>query len=389
MKDLPIDRYLQEGDNDFLKRAARFYQHIEPRLVMNDFLLKEKEENFVPVSEAQMDEIKAYWKKFLPDLDIVNLDHYCYYAAMCKDASQLKYYIPDSFFYAFIDEYFTNPIRSQYVDDKQFYDMFFHDCKVPETICRKVDDIFFDSEFNQIDLAKFIEICENEEEVIIKKSMYSYGGKNILFWNKSMGRDKLVAFLYDDHIVGKLLERKCKQYVVQKIIKQHETLSYLNPTSVNTIRVITLLHDGKFHALSSVMRMGVDGRVDNCSSGGIVAGINPDGTLKDVAYDHFANPYHIHPRGVQFAGVKVPSCEKCVELALKLAKRFCSASRMISWDFAISEDGEPIVIEMNISYGEIDFHQMCNGPIFGDMTDAVIEEVCENSFDLRYLNHDV
>ena len=62
-----------------------------------------------------------------------------------------------------------------------------------------------------------------------------------------------------------------------------------------------------------------------------------------------------------------------------------SFSRLISWDFAIDENGEPMLIEMNISYGELDFHQLCNGPIFGDKTEDVLNEVFDNSFTLRKL----
>ena len=129
--------------------------------------------------------------------------------------------------------------------------------------------------------------------------------------------------------------------------------------------------------------MGIDGsRVDNCSSGGIVCGITPDGILKDVAYDAMANAYHRHPQGYSFGGVKLVGFDKCINLAKKLASRFYGVSRLISWDFAINEDGEPILIEMNISFGEIDFHQLCNGPIFGEDTERILKEVFEKNVTL-------
>ena len=79
----------------------------------------------------------------------------------------------------------------------------------------------------------------------------------------------------------------------------------------------------------------------------------------------------------------MPGYDKCVELAKKLACRFYGVSRLISWDFAIGKDAEPILIEMNISFGEIDFHQLCNGPILGDDTDDILKEIFEKNVTLQ------
>ena len=49
--------------------------------------------------------------------------------------------------------------------------------------------------------------------------------------------------------------------------------------------------------------------------------------------------------------------------------------RLVSWDIAIDSVGQPVFIEMNPAYGELDFHQLNNGPIFGEDTEEVLEEV--------------
>ena len=48
---------------------------------------------------------------------------------------------------------------------------------------------------------------------------------------------------------------------------------------------------------------------------------------------------------------------------------------MISWDFAIDELANPVLIEVNLSYGGVDVHQMSNGPVFGEMTADILDEV--------------
>lgn len=45
--------------------------------------------------------------------------------------------------------------------------------------------------------------------------------------------------------------------------------------------------------------------------------------------------------------------------------------------------GQPSLIEANFSGVELDFHQLCNGPIFGDLTEEVLKDVFENSYTLK------
>ena len=52
-----------------------------------------------------------------------------------------------------------------------------------------------------------------------------------------------------------------------------------------------------------------------------------------------------------------------------------TVSSLISWDFAVDKDGDPILIEANFTFGEIDFHQLCNGPILGEMTENILSAV--------------
>lgn len=49
--------------------------------------------------------------------------------------------------------------------------------------------------------------------------------------------------------------------------------------------------------------------------------------------------------------------------------------RLISWDFAVDIDHEPVMIEANLRYGELDFHQLNNGPLFGKDTRKILDEV--------------
>nr|WP_262361303.1 hypothetical protein [Gracilibacillus timonensis] len=49
--------------------------------------------------------------------------------------------------------------------------------------------------------------------------------------------------------------------------------------------------------------------------------------------------------------------------------------KMVSWDYAIDKNGDPVLIEANIPTGQIDFHQINIGPIFGEYTEKVLDHV--------------
>jgi hypothetical protein len=49
--------------------------------------------------------------------------------------------------------------------------------------------------------------------------------------------------------------------------------------------------------------------------------------------------------------------------------------RLVYWDVAIDEAGEPVLIESNLRTGGLNVIQYNNGPLFGDLTEKVLTEV--------------
>ena len=123
--------------------------------------------------------------------------------------------------------------------------------------------------------------------------------------------------------------------------------------------------------------MGAGGnKVDNATAGGCFVGVDKTGHLKNVAYNDYGEKFECHPTtGVPFKGHYIPNYDKLVQLAETLHNRLVNFSKYISWDFAIDAEGDPILIEKNLSWSGLSFHQQCNGPIFGDMTQEIIKEV--------------
>jgi hypothetical protein len=164
--------------------------------------------------------------------------------------------------------------------------------------------------------------------------------------------------------------------VVQRPFKQHPVLNSVNSSSVNTIRILSLLRNDGVKIYSCILRMGVNGaKVDNASSGGITCGIQDDGRLKSVAYSLKGDKYLVHPSSkVKFSDIVIPSFEEAKNIVKKLHVTI-PHFRLVSWDIVIDESGAPTLLEANLKYGGIEVHQLNNGPLFGEDTEKILQEV--------------
>lgn len=320
--------------------------------------IKKKAQKIKPLSSQENKLVTEFWGKIKVNTDYLSL--YNRYNATFDPR-----YIPDNIFFTEVDMYFNSTADSKAIDDKNLYDFYFHDVKYPKTIVRKIGTSYLDATHQIISFKDVIEKCFAQKEIILKKAINSNSGRGILFWSIEDGVEALKTILKSPY-----------DYVVQEIIKQHPTLGKLHESSVNTLRIITLYYKEKIHVLSSVVRMGVDGsRVDNTPYSSMFCGINTDGTLKKYAYNMNGHRFDTHPNDTVFSEVKIPDFDACIAFVKKLAPRFIRFSKLTSWDIAVGEDGQPILIEVNLNYGQLDYHQYTNGPIFGSLTEDVIKEV--------------
>lgn len=376
MTDL-IKPYPGESEDSFAKRKAYYIRITSLRLKYGRERLEEKLDKAKPISAQDREEIDALWARYLTPVQrdkLIDYKYYDVYNSLKREGEHLCDYMPDPFYCAFIDDYYENPQHSKPCDDKNLYDLYFYDIRRPETIFRKSFGLFLDGHYDEISLDRAITMAREHGEVILKICRFSGGGDGIKFWNSATEDESVIR----DFLNGS------NDIICQSLIKQHSELSRLNASSVNSVRIMTLMLHGKIRVLSSVLRMGTnESRLDNASSGGIMCGIKPNGQLKSFARDICANTYEKHPSGTAFESVVIPNFDECISMVTSLAKRFCSVSRMISWDLAIGEDGHPMLIEFNTTWGGLDVHQLSNGPIFGDLTQEVLDDVFQHAYTLN------
>lgn len=276
-------------------------------------------------------------------------------------------YIPDSVYFCIIDRFLNNREAAKWIDNKCYYPRIFSGCKMPEIIAYRLNGFWYNGTGGG-DQAVIIEKVFASGSCFVKKATDSYGGKGVFFFDcKTKNKkdfEELISSIPSD-------------IVIQKTLQQSTIMSKLNPSSVNTIRIITLLRkDGIVKPYSVIVRMGVGGsKVDNASSGGITCGVNEDGRLNPVAYSVKGDCYKEHPDTYQkFDEIVIPNFEKCKQMVINLHPQV-PHFRLVSWDLAIDQDNEPVLIEANFCEGELDFHQLNNGPVFKEDTNEILDEV--------------
>ena len=285
-------------------------------------------------------------------------------------------YIPLDMEACFIDDWFNDTNSALAIDDKNMYDMYFHDVNMPKTVGRIINCSFFDENYHAVSVDTLVERCSLAKHVIMKPSIGTMAGHGIVFWNEEEGLDVLKKFLLEHN-----------NYIIQELIHQHEEINKIYSQSVNSIRIVTCNFKGKTEVLSAVIRLGQGGnKLDNASQGGLFCGINEDGTLKKFGYSKYGETCTIHPQGAVFAECRIPNFDKCKELVIDLSNRFLRISKLISWDLAVDENGEPTIIEVNLCYGGTDIHQIANGPLFGDKTEEVLDSVFRKQRKYRVAN---
>lgn len=244
----------------------------------------------------------------------------------------------------------------------------------PTTIVQNIDNHFLDGNDSVISRSDAIRIMLEAKKFVIKIACNSGGGSGI---KKIILNGKPE----DIKVIENLMDEYRKDFIVQELIEQHEEMAKFNPDSVNSIRVLSLNINDNFSILSSFIRMGKKGSfIDNLSGpeGSILVGLKNNGELHEFGIDKKYRKLYESHTGIQFKGSKIHNFEEIKSLICKLHKEKFPFANLIGWDISIDKNNKPIVIEINLNSGEIELHQIFNGPIFGDRTNEVLDYMKNN-----------
>lgn len=139
-----------------------------------------------------------------------------------------------------------------------------------------------------------------------------------------------------------------KQYLLEELIIQDESMACLNPSSINTIRVVTILKNNEVYTPFIALRMGRSGVVvDNFNHGGLNALVDENGLVYTVGVSKDEKEYEYHPdSNILIKGFKIKDFDEVIRTAKAVALVTPSLG-MCGWDMCLSKDKGVVVIEGN------------------------------------------
>lgn len=296
---------------------------------------------------------------------------------MFKDLSGNFYpeYMPEDFYYTKIDTFYNNWQKGIQFDDKGYYDRLFSKSpfRLPIQICNKINGFWLDNNYSIITEEEAIRLIIDSGSAFLKMTVQTSEGHGVAFFDANVYPDEESKI----NSLKNTIQRLGKNIVVQKPIKQSAILSRINPSSVNTVRILSFLKkDGSVKIYSKFLRLGRNGsKVDNGFNGGIGCGINSDGSLKKYGFNSIGEKFSHHPdTNIPIDSITIPGYTDLLEKVKAFHPQFPDY-RLISWDFAIDEDDQPLLIEFNIYCGSVLWNQIHDGPAFGKDTKEILDEV--------------
>ena len=245
----------------------------------------------------------------------------------------------------------TPEIRDTYVtyyfNDKLFrklnpykYRFYFRDkVEFNKTFSKYIKREWLDlNEANFEEFSKFVE----DKEKIIAKITKGHSGIGVKIFRKSDYSS--MEDLYKELIEGNF-------GIVEEVLKNHQTLEKLNESSLNTIRLVSILNQNEIDIIYAGLRIGAKGSdVDNISDGGAVVPIDIEsgylvGSLKTKPIRRKDNVVF----NLDVNDIQIPYWNEVKKMVAE-ASLVIPQVRYLAWDIAVTPNG-PAIIEANETSG--------------------------------------
>ena len=326
------------------------------KLAYIDNKIKQYPDTIPELTETEKKEITSFWNKYGFSFPL-DWHRFYYGSTGVKDYR----YIPETVFHKEVKCFFNGETESLIWGDKSYMDFFLRGSKTVRSVVRNVDGRFLDENFQLVDIAQAQAIMEKYASLVIKPSTNTDTGKGVRLLHRPYNLNKL----------HKLYKRN---YVIQIPLQQHPGMAKLNASSVNTIRVNSVLLETEAHVMSAFVKVGQAGEfADNHGHDRFFIGIHKDGTFCDFAINHDLKKFPSIPSGYDFAGNKVPAFDK-VCAAVEEAHKKLAHFGLAFWDVCVDENEEPVIVEVNLRYPDTVIAQACGiGGFLGDYTEEILK----------------
>jgi hypothetical protein len=319
---------------------------------------------------------KSKWEQLLDYLYIffvlkVMPNNYHLFRFDSKDRSEFQAYLGDT-----TEPMYYNKLRGSFwscsilVHDKYLFKCLseYHDLPVARNYA-----VIKNKRINGdgMDMREFM--LSNGLERVIVKPVFGGGGRGIHLVSVD-DSDVLSQLEKLDSKFGNFMN---EGYLVEEVLVQHPELNRINPHTVNSIRIISILcQDGSVEFLAAMLKTNatVD-PMDNFSQGGIVIGIDLEtGRLKrdGICQVPSGRVFEQHPlTQTVFLDFQIPFWEELKATAAKAQKVFRHV-KSVGWDIAVTLQG-PVIIEGNQDWGTNGI-QAANGGLLTDRNKALFAQ---------------
>lgn len=169
--------------------------------------------------------------------------------------------------------------------------------------------------------------------------------------SSSKGRGVMIATVENELMARSLYEELLGEggdWIIEERIKQSSEMAQWNDSSVNTIRIPSILNDDVFTVIGPVFRTGRKGSIiDNAAAGGIISCIDADtGIIISDGVDETQKYYERHPdSGIIFKGWQIPQWKELLTIVNEI-QRTIPHHKYVGWDFSLTDRGW-VLIEGN------------------------------------------
>lgn len=210
----------------------------------------------------------------------------------------------------------------------------------------------------------FLSLLKDKHKLFCKPLCGTWGDQTRIIKEKDCESDEDFQKLLDCYAP--------EGFLAEELIKQSEFMMRLNPTSVNTLRIMTIRMDNRICMYFEFKIGEMFSIVDNLGKRSLICGIDAsDGTIISAFNKNrteFKNHPHTH---AQVIGAKIPCFSQAAELAKELARQF-PGYRYLSWDLALTDEGW-VIVELNGKGGICGFQEVYNHGIRHDIETYLAE----------------
>lgn len=148
--------------------------------------------------------------------------------------------------------------------------------------------------------------------------------------------------------------------ILEDVIIQNDKLTNLNPSCINTIRVVTINNNKTCDAVIAYLRCGNGLDVDNFNSNGFTCPIDiKTGIINYPLVDKKGNIFYKHPKtNINIIGFKIPYFKNIINMCKKMAQVIPNVG-MVGWDIAVTKNSY-CVVEGNDFPGHDIYNLQCH-----------------------------